>query len=69
MNKTKWREYIKEADDEMKESNGHIFDLSNSGKCMWCGKTSESKIICNNWFQSYMTRLEVLLVNNKEILS
>jgi hypothetical protein len=56
-----WDAVLKEADDRMKQSNGHSYVTILKTRCQRCGRSPRQKGICRFWFlRTFDTILEVL---------
>lgn len=54
------------ADKLMKNKNGHEFETILKTRCIHCGRKPLVKTKCSHWFQTFISRLRLVLMN-KEI--
>lgn len=67
MNINTFDKYLKEADDLMKQSNGHYFITILKTRCQYCGKSPKVKTRCGKWFQTFTIRLKEVFIKYGEI--
>lgn len=67
MNIETFEKYLKEADDLMKESNGHYFVTMLKTRCSHCGRKPGGKTRCGAWFQTFTIRLKEVFLRHGEI--
>lgn len=58
-----WNEILTRADAMTKEDNGHLFEISLKTRRVHCGKKPGVKTRCGWWFQTFINRLEYVLLN------
>lgn len=51
------------ADEILKESNGHSYEHMLKTRCQFCGKSPKDKRRCGQWFQTFLFRLDYVLLN------
>ena len=68
MNIETFDKYLKEADDLMKESNGHYFVTILKTRCQYCGRSPKvATRRCALWFQTFTIRLKEVFIKHGEI--
>ena len=58
-----WEQAKRLADQQMKETNGHSFVTILKTRCRFCGRSQNAKGRCGAWFQTFLSRLDTILLN------
>ncbi len=58
-----WEKALRIADKQMKDSNGHFYWRMLKTRCSNCGRSPKQKGKCSGWFQTFIQRLETVLLN------
>jgi len=62
-----FHEALKIADEIMKRNNGHTFETILKTRCVYCRKSPKVKTRCGAWFQTFINKLEYVLLNFESI--
>lgn len=67
MDSKQWIKFINEADERTNDTKGHMFETILKTRCRWCRRTPNVKTTCGHWFATYLSNLEMILLENKII--